>query len=332
MKTSTLKPLFNFDEMISKNGHASNGLAGEDVLSVDQFAPDTLDFIFARAREMREMVERVGAADLLKGFVLTCLFYEPSTRTSSSFIAAMERLGGSVIPITQGVQFSSVSKGETLADTVRTLEQYSDVIVLRHPEIGSAKLAAEYARVPLINAGDGAGEHPTQALLDLFTIREELGTLDGLKVAMIGDLRYGRTVHSLTKLLLHYNVSLRYVSPEILRLPLKLMNQVIDAGIDVRETHDVADVIENADVLYVTRIQKERFGDLAQYEHVKDAHEITVEIMEKAKDKMVVMHPLPRVGEIHYAVDKDPRAAYFRQVRNGLYIRMALLAAVLGQA
>lgn len=333
MQTKTLDPLFDYEELAGKNGHEyGNGLAGNDILSVDQFDPATLDYVFGRSREMREMVERVGATNLLKGFVLTCLFYEPSTRTSSSFISAMERLGGSVIPITQGVQYSSVSKGETLADTVRTLEQYSDVVVLRHPEIGSAKLAAEYATVPIINAGDGAGEHPTQALLDLFTIREELGRVDGLKIAMIGDLRYGRTVHSLTKLLLHYDVSLRFVSPEILRLPLKLMNKVIDAGIDVRETHDVADVIENADVLYVTRVQKERFGDLAQYEQVKDAHEITPELMKSAKKEMVVMHPLPRVGEIHYGVDKDPRAAYFRQVQNGMFVRMALLAAVLGRA
>ena len=328
---SELTPLFNFDEMpaIAKN---SNGLTGEDIISVDQFDLDKIRYIFARAREMREMVQRVGGTDILKGSVLAALFYEPSTRTSSSFIAAMERLGGSVIPITQGVQFSSVSKGETLADTVRTLEQYADAIVLRHPEIGSAKLAADYASVPVLNAGDGAGEHPTQALLDLFTIREELGHIDGLKIAMVGDLKYGRTVQSLTKLLLHFNVSLRYVSPEILRLPLNTMNHVIDAGLDVRETHDVADVIENADVLYVTRVQKERFSDLAQYEEVKDYYEITSELMEKAKDKMIVMHPLPRVGEIHYNVDKDPRAAYFRQVKNGMYIRMALLAAVLGRA
>ncbi|MBK8986067.1 MAG: aspartate carbamoyltransferase [Chloroflexi bacterium] len=310
----------------------ANPLLGQDILSVDQFDRDALSFIFQRAREMREMVQRVGGADLLKGYVLACLFYEPSTRTSSSFIAAMERLGGSVIPITQGVQFSSVSKGETLADTVRTLEQYADAIVLRHPEIGSAKLAADYASVPVLNAGDGPGEHPTQALLDLFTIREELGRVDGLKVAMVGDLRYGRTVQSLTKLLLHFDVSLRFVSPEILRLPLTTMNHVIDAGVNVRETHDVADVIENADVLYVTRVQKERFSDLAQYEEVKNYYEITPELMEKAKEKMVVMHPLPRVGEIHYSVDKDPRAAYFRQVQNGMYIRMALLAAVLGRA
>jgi len=326
-----LKPLFDFDALPPKQT-VGNGFTGMDVLSVAQFDRDRLDYIFARAREMREMVLRIGGTDLLRGHVLACLFYEPSTRTSSSFIAAMERLGGGVIPITQGVQFSSVSKGETLADTVRTLEQYADIIVLRHPEIGSSQLAADYASVPVINAGDGPGEHPTQALLDLFTIREELGRLDGLKVAMIGDLRYGRTVQSLTKLLLQYDVSLRFVSPEILRLPLNTMNQVIDAGVNVRETHDVADVIQNADVLYVTRVQKERFSDLAQYEEVKNYYEITPELMAQAKEKMIVLHPLPRVGEIHYAVDSDPRAAYFRQVKNGMYIRMALLAAVLGRA
>src|SRR5688572_21559006 len=174
MDLKTLEPIFNLEQTPYKNGKRSNGLTGQDILSVDQFSPELLDYIFARSREMREMVEHMGASDLLKGFVLTCLFYEPSTRTSSSFISAIERLGGSTIPITQGVQFSSVSKGETLADTVRTLEQYSDVIVLRHPDIGSAQVAADYARVPVINAGDGAGEHPTQALLDLFTIEEEL--------------------------------------------------------------------------------------------------------------------------------------------------------------
>ena len=328
----TLPKLFDFETMLQKTA-STNGLAGQDIISVNQFDRDKLAYIFTRSHEMRELVERVGGCDLLKGYVLACLFYEPSTRTSASFIAAMERLGGDVIPITQGVQFSSVSKGESLPDTIRTLEQYSDVIVLRHPEIGSAKLAADYASVPVINAGDGAGEHPTQALLDLFTIREELGRIDGLKIAMVGDLRYGRTVHSLTRLLMQYDdVSLRFVSPEILRLPMALMNELIDRGFKVRETHNVADVIENADVLYVTRIQKERFSDPKQYEEVKDCYEITMELMTRAKEKMVVMHPLPRVGEIHYHVDDDPRAAYFRQVRNGMYVRMALLAAVLGKA
>ena len=331
MNTNGMKPIFDFEAM-PEPALIGNGLTGQDILSVDQFDKETIEYIFARAREMREMVRRIGGTNLLAGSVLACLFYEPSTRTSSSFIAAMERLGGSVIPITSGVKFSSVSKGETLADTVRTLEQYADAIVLRHPQTGSAETAAEYASVPVLNAGDGTGEHPTQALLDLFTIREELGRLDALKVAMVGDLRYGRTVHSLTRLLTKYDVSLRFVSPEILRLPLKVMNHVIDAGISARETHDVADVIENADVLYVTRVQKERFTDLAQYEEVKNYYEITPELMARAKEKMIVMHPLPRVGEIHYAVDEDPRAAYFRQVRNGMYIRMALLASVLGKA
>jgi carbamoyl-phosphate synthase/aspartate carbamoyltransferase/dihydroorotase/carbamoyl-phosphate synthase/aspartate carbamoyltransferase len=307
------------------------GLVGQHILSVNQFDKDKLDYIFERSREMRAIVKQRGASDILLGRVLTCLFYEPSTRTSASFIAAMERLGGSVIPITQGVQFSSVSKGETLADTIRTLEQYSDVIVLRHPDVGSAQLAGDYASVPILNAGDGAGEHPTQALLDLFTIKDELGSIDGLSIGMVGDLRYGRTVHSLTQLLLQYNVKLRMVSPDSLRLPMKLMNQIIDRKIDVRETHDVADIIENTDVLYVTRIQKERFGDLAQYEECKNLYEITTDVMKQAKEKMVVMHPLPRVGEIHYGVDSDPRAAYFRQVQNGMYVRMALLAAVLGK-
>ena len=323
--------LFNL-EQLERKPITGNGFYGQDILSVRQFNRENLAYIFDVTREMREMVQRVGAVDLLRGYVLACLFYEPSTRTSSSFIAAMERLGGGVIPITQGVQFSSVSKGESLPDTVRTLEQYADVIVLRHPEEGAARIAAEYASVPIINAGDGPGEHPTQALLDLFTIQDELGRIDGLHVAMVGDLRYGRTVHSLTRLLLQYDVRLSFVSPEILRLPLDLMNEVRDAGLPVRETYSVADVIAEADVLYVTRVQKERFSDLSQYDAVKDYYCITPEIMREAKEKMIVMHPLPRVGEISYAVDNDPRAAYFRQVRNGMYIRMALLAAVLGKA
>ena len=290
-----------------------------------------LEHIFSRARDMRKMVEQHGGNDLLKGRIVACLFYEPSTRTSSSFIAAMERLGGQVIPITQGVQFSSVTKGESLEDTIRTLEQYADVIVLRHPDIGSATRAAEAASVPIINAGDGAGEHPTQALLDLFTIQDELGTVDNLKIAMVGDLRFGRTVHSLTKLLTLFDVSLRYVSPDILRIPMNILNPVIDAGIDVRETNDVSEVIEQCDVLYVTRVQKERFTDMTEYDGVKSYYEITPELMQRAKDKMIVMHPLPRVGEISEAVDDDPRAAYFRQVKNGMFIRMALLAEVLGR-
>lgn len=326
-----LNPLFELSS-ISERATPYQEFLGQDVISVNQFDRRRLSYVFQRADEMRDLVAHAGASDLLWGHVLACLFYEPSTRTSASFIAAMQRLGGSVIPITQGVQFSSVSKGESLPDTIRVLEQYADVIVLRHPDVGSAQVAADAASVPIINGGDGVGEHPTQALLDLFTIYEELGQVDGLKIAMVGDLRYGRTVHSLTRLLLQYEVSLRFVSPDTLRLPLHLMNTVIDSGINVRESDDIRDVIGDADVLYVTRIQKERFGDPAAYDEVKDSYEITPALMRLAKERMVVMHPLPRVGEIHTAVDSDPRAAYFRQVQNGMFIRMALLAAVLGKA
>jgi aspartate carbamoyltransferase catalytic subunit len=306
------------------------GLAGVDILSVSQFNPANLAQIFDLADWMRDVVRAHGGTDLLAGRVLAALFYEPSTRTSSSFIAAMQRLGGSVIPITQGVQFSSVAKGESLPDTIRTLEQYADAIVLRHPEVGSARVAAEAASVPVLNAGDGAGEHPTQALLDLYTIRNELGGIDGKHIAMVGDLRFGRTVHSLTRLLVHYDVKLTFVSPEILRLTLDLMNAVRDAGLPVREIYNVADVIGDVDVLYVTRVQKERFTDLEQYNEVKDHYSITPDVMAKARERMIVMHPLPRVGEIDPAVDRDPRAAYFRQMQNGMLVRMALLATVLG--
>jgi aspartate carbamoyltransferase catalytic subunit len=304
---------------------------GKHILAVSQFTRTDLEYIFAVATEMRTMVERVGTFDLLKGKILANLFYEPSTRTFASFTAAMERLGGSVIPINE-VRYSSVAKGESLPDTVRTLECYSDVIVLRHPETGAAATAARYLRKPLINAGDGAGEHPTQALLDLFTIREELGRLDGLTVTLLGDLKYGRTVHSLARLLRLYGARLNYVSPEILRLPPALLAELADAGVQQYETHDLESVLPDSDVLYVTRVQKERFEDPAAYESVKDAYIITPTTLQQAKAEMVLMHPLPRVGEIALAVDDDPRAAYFRQMEYGLYVRMALLAMVLGKA
>jgi aspartate carbamoyltransferase len=304
---------------------------GKDILSVKQFSRDDLENIFGVAHEMREMVERVGTFDLLKGKILASLFYEPSTRTSSSFTSAMERLGGSVIPINE-VRYSSVSKGESLPDTIRTLECYADVIVLRHPEIGSAALAAQYARKPVINAGDGVGEHPTQALLDFFTIVEELGQVDGLTVTMLGDLKFGRTVHSLARLLSLYGVRLNYVSPEILRMPQEIIAELDEKGRPQGEHTSLEAVLPETDVLYVTRVQKERFADQAEYESVKGAYVITPETMSQAKEHMIVMHPLPRVGEISMEVDDDPRAAYFRQMEYGLYVRMALLAMVLGKA
>lgn len=304
---------------------------GKDILSVKQFNRADLEYTFGVAHEMREMVERIGTFDLLKGKILANLFYEPSTRTSSSFTSAMERLGGSVIPINE-VRYSSVAKGESLPDTVRTLECYADVIVLRHPEIGASALAAQYARKPIINAGDGVGEHPTQALLDLFTIVSELNQVDGLTVTMLGDLKYGRTVHSLARLLSLYDVKLNYVSPEILRMPSEILQELNEKNIAQKEYTTLDEILPQTDVLYVTRVQKERFENLDDYESVKDAYVITPEVMRAARDRMIVMHPLPRVGEISMEFDSDPRAAYFRQMEYGLYVRMALLAMVLGRA
>jgi len=304
---------------------------GKDILSVRQFSVDDLNYIFGVANEMRGMVKRIGTFDLLKGKILANLFYEPSTRTSSSFTSAMERLGGSVIPINE-VKYSSVSKGESLADTVRTLECYADVIVLRHPEVGSAALAAQYARKPVINAGDGVGEHPTQALLDMFTIFAELGSAEGLTVTMLGDLKYGRTVHSLARLLSLFNVRLNYVSPAILRMPQEVVDEVAAKGIPQTAFDRLEDALPQTDVLYVTRVQKDRFEDVQVYEQVKGQFVVNPEIMKLANSEMIVMHPLPRVGEISLDFDDDPRAAYFRQMEYGLHVRMALLAMVLGKA
>lgn len=304
---------------------------GEDILSVSQFSRADLEYIFGVAHAMRTMVQHIGTIDLLKGKILANLFYEPSTRTQSSFMAAMQRLGGSVIPISE-VRYSSVSKGESLPDTVRTLECYADVIVLRHHEQGAAAIAAQATRKPIINAGDGPGEHPTQALLDLFTILEELGRLDGLTVTMLGDLKFGRTVHSLSRLLSLFDVKLNFVSPAQLKMPEKVTHELTERKVAFTEHASLDGVLAQSDVLYVTRVQKERFEDLTLYESLKHAFIITPETMAKAKPKMALMHPLPRVGEISTEVDADPRAAYFRQMEYGLYVRMAVLAMVLGKA
>ena len=304
---------------------------GKDILSVSQFTRDDLEYIFGVAHEMREMVTRIGTFDLLKGKILANLFYEPSTRTSSSFTAAMERLGGSVIPINE-VNYSSVAKGESLPDTIRSLECYADVIVLRHPEIGASAMAAKYAKKPILNAGDGIGEHPTQALLDLYTILVELGRVEGITVTMLGDLKYGRTVHSLARLLSLYDVTLNYVSPDILEMPDEIYTELDERGVSQTESNTLEEFLSETDVLYVTRVQKERFEHLEEYEKVRGTFVITPETMKLAKEDMILMHPLPRVGEISMEVDDDPRAAYFRQMEYGLYVRMALLALVMGKA
>jgi len=287
---------------------------------VQQFTTQQVNTLFKLAHELR--INPQG--DLLKGKILSTIFYEPSTRTQSSFTSAVQRLGGTVIPLNQIT--SSVVKGESLEDTVRTMECYSDVIVLRHPEKGSVKAASSFLRKPLINAGDGIGEHPTQALLDVFTIREELGTVNGLHITLVGDLKHGRTVHSLSQLLQHYDVTLHFVSPASLAMPAELLGK-LKTKYSVHENLD--DVLKVTDVLYVTRIQKERFESIQAYEAVKGSYIITPQLMTNAKSRMIVMHPLPRVDEISPELDTDSRAAYFRQMEYGVFVRMALILQVL---
>jgi aspartate carbamoyltransferase len=305
---------------------------GRHILKVGQFTRADVDRIHGVAAEMQEMVKRTGGCDLLKGKILANMFYEPSTRTSCSFMAAMQRLGGQVIPINEA-RSSSVAKGESIADTAITLGCYADVMVIRNPEVGSADEAAANAGIPVLNAGDGVGEHPTQALLDTFTMRQEVGRLDNLTVTLLGDLKNGRTVHSLARLLTLFDgIKLNYVAPGSLRMPQDVVDEVAAAGVKQDMHEELAQVLADTDVLYVTRIQKERFATPGDYEKVKGVFVITPETLEGAKDDMIVMHPLPRVNEITVEVDADPRAAYFRQMEYGMYVRMALLALVLGRA
>lgn len=309
---------------------------GKSIVSIEQFATPDIDILFDEANRLQTTTERGLCYPYQDGRILTNLFYESSTRTSSSFAAAMQRLGGGVIPIND-VNYSSVSKGENLPDTVRTLAQFSDAIVLRHPEEGSAATAAQYSDKPVINGGDGIGEHPTQALLDLYTIQREQGRLENLRVALVGDLKHGRTVHSLARLLMGYGATLTYVAPEGFEMPAELVTRIEQAGIQQVATDDIASAVTDQDVLYVTRLQSERMGGRTDLHgrnrraKLQDSYRITPEVMDKASPTATLMHPLPRVGEIDMAVDTDPRAAYFRQVHNGLYIRMALLNLVLGK-
>ncbi|RMX62054.1 hypothetical protein DD238_005774 [Peronospora effusa] len=305
----------------------------ENILSIAQFGKKSAERVLLVANEMKQMVKTKGANDLLKGKLLANVFMEPSTRTSSSFQAAMKRLGGLVVCVNE--TSSSSQKGETLYDTIRCLECYADVVVLRHPIQGSALVAAKATKKPVLNAGDGVGEHPTQALLDLYTIYTEVGDLENLKgkvITMVGDLKYGRTVHSLSKLLAMYGAALNYVSPESLKMPRYVYDELAAQGIQQKEMTDLDSVINQTDVLYVTRVQKERFECETDYNAVKDSFRITLDTIKDAKATMVIMHPLPRVGEIAEEVDDDPRAAYFRQMENGMFVRMALLALVLGKA
>jgi len=305
---------------------SSYNFANRDIVSIRSFTREEIDYILEVSSAMEPLVEK--GSDMLRGKVLAELFFEPSTRTMLSFQTAMYKLGGNVIGFAEpGV--SSVWKGETLADTVRVVESYSDVIVLRHPLEGAARFAAEYADVPVINAGSGAEEHPTQALLDLYTIAKSRGKIDGLNIVLMGDLRYGRTVHSLAYALSLYDVNLSLVSPSLLKMRSEVVEDIKDR-IEVSEHEDLMEVLPDADVLYVTRIQKERFPDLAEYEKVRGSYIINLDVLKEAKEDLIVLHPLPRVDEIAVEVDSTPFAKYFEQARNGVVVRMALLALVLG--
>lgn len=296
--------------------------------SIKQLTRADTEEIVRIAVEM-EKVRSKGKSDLLRGKVLASLFYEPSTRTRLSFETAMLRLGGDVLTA-EGIQFSSLYKGETIEDTMEMVGQYADIIAMRHPEQGSADIAASASNVPFINAGDGPGQHPTQALLDLFTIRKECGRIDDLHVAMVGDLRYGRTVHSLSYLLgLYKNLRFTLVSPRELTMPEKVTSFLKEKNIPFTETTDIAAALD-ADMMYMTRVQQERFADKSEYERLKLKYVLTAPMV-KGKS-VIIMHPLPRVGEIATDVDALPNAAYFRQAGNGVPVRMALLAMLLGKA
>ncbi|MFC5700701.1 aspartate carbamoyltransferase [Cohnella faecalis] len=301
------------------------------VLGAKQFGREDLDRLFAEAREMEKVVA-AGGDRRFTGKIMTTLFFEASTRTRLSFESAMNRLGGSVIGTENAAQFSSAIKGETLEDTIKIITGYSDVIVMRHTDIGAAKRAAKVSGVPVINAGDGAGEHPTQALLDAYTIGKELGQIDGVKIAMVGDLAYGRTVHSLSYILANYkDVMIYYISPENVQIPASVKRYMDEKGIRFAETTDLDSVAGDVDVVYQTRIQKERFPSIEEYEKASGQYIVDRELLDRMRKNSIVLHPLPRAGEIAEEVDADPRAAYFRQAQNGLFIRMALIDKCLGK-
>ncbi|MGP8070286.1 MAG: aspartate carbamoyltransferase [Candidatus Bathyarchaeia archaeon] len=300
--------------------------AGRDVVSIKDFSREEIDYVLEKTDSVEPLAKKSSHA--LDGKIMATLFFEPSTRTKLSFESAMYRYGGDCLGFAEP-KAASVQKGENLADTVRVVESYADVLVIRHPLEGAARLAAEFASVPVINAGTGAEEHPTQAMLDLYTIRRELGKIDGLNVALAGDLRYGRTVHSLAYALSLYDINLYLVSPTLLRMRKEVLEEV-SGRIKVQEFEELSKVLSKVDVLYMTRIQKERFGSLEDYEKVRGSYRLIASDLSQAKSDMIVMHPLPRVDEIEYTVDNTRHSKYFKQVWYGLLVRMSLIGLVLG--
>ena len=303
---------------------------GKDILDGAQFTREELEHIMNVTGDMRKQQQEHRGLDIMNKYVLGALFFEPSTRTRLSFETAMHRLGGSVVGFASAGTSSS-AKGESLSDTIRNVDQYVDIIAMRHPRIGSAREAAEAAEAPVINGGDGAGQHPTQALLDLYTIRSERGHVDGNTIVICGDLKYGRTVHAGVEVYKHYNCKLIFVSPEALKMPPEITARLREQAITVEETTDLEAALAEANVLYMTRIQKERFDDPDEYKRLAGSYILTRELVERTMPDLTIMHPLPRVNEIATDVDDLSGAAYFRQAQNGVYTRMALIALVTGR-
>ena len=294
-----------------------------DLITMDDLSNKEIDNLLDNAERLLPVAKGDVHLPLLEGKVLANMFFENSTRTRMSFESAMKRLGGSVLNFSSAG--SSVAKGETLYDTMQMIDGYADVAAIRHPRQGAAQYTADAIDIPVLNAGDGAGNHPTQTLLDLFTIREAHGTLEGLNVVLVGDLRYGRTVHSLSHALVRFGATLTLVSPDSLRMPAEIVSDLTAGGAKVTETTDLAGTIDEADVIYMTRIQKERFPDEDEYSKVAGIYMLTASDLAGAKGGMIIMHPLPRVNEIHPSVDSTRHARYFQQAFNGVVARMALL-------
>jgi aspartate carbamoyltransferase catalytic subunit len=300
-------------------------MKNRSLVSINDFSRDEILQILDLAEEFESNPNQ----KLLEGKVVGSLFFEPSTRTRLSFETAINRLGGRVVGFSDSAS-SSATKGESLKDTMQMVSRYADLIVMRHPLEGSARYASEQSLVPVINAGDGANQHPTQTMLDLYSIRKTQGTLDDLNIFLVGDLKYGRTVHSLLMALSNFNPMFHFVSPEELRMPREYKLFLEEHDIPYYEHGELSEIIEEADIIYMTRVQKERFSDPMEYERVKNIYVLKRSMLEGTRDNMRVLHPLPRVNEIHTDVDASPKAYYFDQARNGVFTRMALIAAVMG--
>jgi aspartate carbamoyltransferase catalytic subunit len=300
-------------------------MKNRSLVSIDDFSTEEILKILQLATEF----EKEPTQKLLEGKVIATLFFEPSTRTRLSFESAISRLGGKIVGFSDSSS-TSVSKGETLYDTIRTVNNYCDLIVMRHPIEGSARFASEIASVPIINAGDGANQHPSQTLLDLYSIKKTQGRLDDLNIFLVGDLKYGRTVHSLMMAMSRWNATFNFISPEELRMPEEYKIYLDNAGLKYYEHTDFTDIISKADIIYMTRVQRERFSDPIEYEKVKNVYVLRNSMLKNTKHNMRILHPLPRVNEIHTDVDKNPKAYYFEQVLNGVYTRQAILCSLLG--